>query len=228
VLWPVYIAGIQLLTADIHVGRPTKFFSVLSEAVRFWPRVASLCLFVYGSYVLWTIVPVVLILMIATSGRSLGAFFLALLPLVLQVWMIGRLFINFLFWQQFVVLAGTDGGQTLRGSKALARSRRDLPWYNRPLWRGVFISSLWFALVLALNFPVVWSSLRDYFHEVSATQDMGEIMRTLAEHSKARGDKVLSFIIGLVQALLRPLLGIAVVLLYFDATALNSGHDRVD
>ena len=227
-LWPLYIAGIQLLTAEIFAGRAVRFFSILSEAVQFWPRVAVLCLFVYGSYVFWTIVPVVLVLTIATSGRSPGTFFLALLPVVFQVWMIGRLFINFMFWQQFAVLAGTDVGQTLHGSKALARSRQDLAWYKRPLWRGVFVSSLWFALVLVLNFPLIWSTLRDYFHEVTVSQDIGHVMQAMAAHSKARGNDVLSFSVGLLQALLRPLLGIAFVLLYKDASALNPHPDNGD
>jgi hypothetical protein len=225
-LWPVYVAGVQLLTTEIYAGRRPGFFPIISQAVRFWPRVALLCIFVYGSYVFWTILPVVVILMIAANGRSLGAFFIALLPVAFQVWIIGRLFINFMFWQQFAVLAGTDAAQSLRGSKALARSRQDSPWYKRPLWRGVFISSLWFAFVLALNFPLIWSALRDYFHELTVSQDPGEVMQALAAHSKAHGSNVLSFTAGVVQAVVRPLLGIAFVVLYLDARSFSSGKAR--
>jgi len=227
-LWPIYVSGIQLLTAEVNAGRPAGFFSVLNEAVRFWPRVALLCVFVYGSYLFWTILPIGLILLIALGGPSLGTFFLALLLLGFQVWIVGRLFVNFMFWQQFAVLAGKDAGETLRESKALARSRRDLTWYKRPLWRGVFISSLWFLFVLAVNLPLVWPALRIYFHELTVSQDVGHLMEALAANSKAHGGNVLSFAISLVQALLRPLLGIAFVLLYIDATAAADSNNRRD
>ena len=51
-MWPVYVAGIQILTAEIAAGRRPGFFAVLNEAVRFWPRVAALCVFVYGVFFL--------------------------------------------------------------------------------------------------------------------------------------------------------------------------------
>src|SRR6266576_6969175 len=101
-------------------------------------------------------------------------------------------------------------------------------WYKRPLWRGVFISSLWFLFVLAVNLPLVWPALRIYFHELTISQDVGHLMEALAANSKAHGGNVLSFAISLVQALLRPLLGIAFVLLYIDATAAADSNNRRD
>ena len=52
VMWPVYIAGIQILTAEIVRGKRFSLIAVLNEAVRFWPRVATLCIFVYGVFFL--------------------------------------------------------------------------------------------------------------------------------------------------------------------------------
>ena len=52
VMWPVYIAGIQILTAEIVRGNRFSLVAVLNEAVRFWPRVATLCIFVYGVFFL--------------------------------------------------------------------------------------------------------------------------------------------------------------------------------
>ena len=52
VMWPVYIAGIQILTAEIVRGHRPSLVAVLNEAVRFWPRVAALCIFVYGVFFL--------------------------------------------------------------------------------------------------------------------------------------------------------------------------------
>ena len=66
--------------------------------------------------------------------------------LILQVWMFGRFFVNVLFWQQFAVLENAGFIDSLRESRDLARSGRDLPWFQRPLWRGAFIASIWFAL----------------------------------------------------------------------------------
>src|SRR5215469_8143907 len=47
VMWPVYIAGIQILTAEIVRGNRFSFVTVLNEAVRYWLLVAGLGLFTY-------------------------------------------------------------------------------------------------------------------------------------------------------------------------------------
>jgi hypothetical protein len=215
-LWPIYISAIQLLTAQLKAGRSAGFLSVLNEAVKFWPRVLVLCVFVYGSYLFWTILPVGLIIMIALGAPSFGSFFLALLILAFQVWIVGRLYINFMFWQQFAVLAGNDAGEALRNSKALARSQHHLVWYKRPLWRGVFISSLWFLFVIALDLPLIWPALQFYLNQISVSQDVAQLAQALEAYSKNHPSTVLSFAMNVLQRLLRPLLGIAFVLLYFD------------
>src|SRR5882757_355732 len=46
VMWPVYIAGIQILTAELARGNRPSLVAILNEAVRFWSRVAALCIFV--------------------------------------------------------------------------------------------------------------------------------------------------------------------------------------
>src|SRR5439155_12958156 len=82
----VFIAGIQVLTAELAAGRSVKMFSLLQNALKFWPRVAMLCILVYGAYLFWTVLPVGVILMIALAGPSVLLFFLALLVLAFQVW----------------------------------------------------------------------------------------------------------------------------------------------
>jgi len=54
-MWPVYIAGIQIITTEIAAGRRIGFFTALNEAVRFWPRVAALCVFVFVVFALLTL-----------------------------------------------------------------------------------------------------------------------------------------------------------------------------
>src|SRR4051794_3521053 len=41
VLIPVYIAGIQILTAELATGHRIGFFSALNGAVKYWPRIAG-------------------------------------------------------------------------------------------------------------------------------------------------------------------------------------------
>jgi hypothetical protein len=229
--WPIFIAGIQILTAELAAGHTVKMFSVLRNALQFWSRVAMLCVFVYGAYFFWTILPVGIILMIVLGGPSVVLFFLALLVLAFQVWIIGRLFVNFLFWQQYAVLAASDLASALRQSKELARSRREFPWFQRPMWRGVFIASIWFAFVLALNIGSEWHSIQRYFHELTTVQDPQALLQTLTTSSKAEPFSFFSFALNLLQTLLRPLLGIAFVLLYLDsksASRTDSSYGEID
>ncbi len=216
-VWPVFIAGIQILTTELAGGRSLKMLPLLQNALKFWPRVAMLCIFVYGAYFFWTVLPIGIILMVMVAGPSVLLFFLALFVLAFQVWIVGRLFVNFLFWQQFAVLERSDAGNTLRQSKELARSRRDLPWFRRPMWRGVFIASIWFAFVFAINLGSEWHSIQHYFHELTTSQDPQALIQGLTAISTTQGFNLVGFILGLAQTLLRPLLGIAFVLLYFDS-----------
>jgi len=218
VLWPVYIGGIQLLSAELIAGRRPGFFALLNSALKFWPRIALLCLLVYGSYFFWTVVPVGLIFVLLLSSPSIFSVFLALLLLGFWVWIVGRLWVNFLFWQQLSVLAGTDVAETLQRSKQLARSASDLPWYRRPLWRGVFIFSIWGLFVLALSIGPAWPMIREYFHQMSNSQNPEALMQALKASSKAHRFDALSFAFGIFQGLVRPLLGIAFVFLYLDAS----------
>ena len=229
--WPVFIAGVQILTAELAAGRSVKVFWVLRNALKFWSRVAMLCIFVYGAYFFWTVLPVGIILMIVLGGPSVVLFFLALLVLAFQVWMVGRLFVNFLFWQQFAVLAESDVANALRQSKQLARSGRDLPWFRRPMWRGIFIASIWFAFVLVLNIGSEWHSIQRYFHELSTVQDPQALLQNLTASSKPERLNVSLLALSLLQTVLRPLLGIAFVLLYFDsksASRTDSSHGEID
>ena len=217
VMWPVYIAGIQIIAAEIAAGRQRGLVAALNDAVRFWPRVAALCIFVYGVFFLLIVFGLV-IAGIALAGASsvlLILFVLALL--VLQVWMFGRFFVNVLFWQQFSVLENAAFIDSLRDSRNLAHSGSDLPWFKRPLWRGAFIASLWFAFVLAVTLVPEWTTLHHYFDQLMTTQDPQALLQRLTEAQQARGFDVSVFVLNLVQKILQPLLGIAFVVLYLDS-----------
>lgn len=216
-MWPVYVAGIQILGAEIAAGRGIGFFAALSEAVRFWPRTAALCVFVYGVFFLLIVFALLIAAMIVAGASSLFVIFLALALLVLQVWMFGRFFINVLFWQQFAVLENAGVIDSLRESRTLAHSGPELPWFQRPLWRGVFIASLWFAFVLAIALVSQWTTLQHSFNELMTTQDPQALLQKLTEAQQARGFDVSGFVLSLLQKILQPLIGIAFVVLYFDS-----------
>jgi len=216
-MWPVYIAGIQVFTAEIAAGRRPGFFATLNEAVRFWPRVAALCVFVYGVFFLLILFALLIAAMIVAGASSVFVIFLALALLGLQVWMFGRFFINVLFWQQFAVLENAGVVDSLRESRNLAHSGRELPWFQQPMWRAVFIASLWFAFVLAIALASQWTTLQHYFNELMTTQDPQALVQKLTKAQQARGFDVLGFALGLLQKILQPLIGIAFVVLYIDS-----------
>jgi hypothetical protein len=220
-MWPVYIAGIQILTVEIAAGRRIGFFALSNDAVRFWPRITTLCVFVYGVFFLLIVFALLIAAMIVAAGSSLFVIFLALALLVLQVWMFGRFFVNVLFWQQFAVLENAGVVDSLHESRHLAHSGRELPWFQRPLWRAVFIASLWFAFVLAIALISQWATLQRYFNELMTTQDPQALLQKLTESQRAHGFDVLGFVLSLLQKILQPLIGIAFVILY-----LNSRRER--
>jgi hypothetical protein len=215
-MWPVYVAGIQILTVEIASGRRLGLVAVLNEAVRFWPRVAALCIFVYGVFFLLIVFGLAIAAIALAGASSLLLVFFALALLILQVWMFGRFFVNVLFWQQFAVLESAGFIDSLRYSRNLARSGRDLPWFERALWRGAFIASLWFAFVLVVTVISEWTTLHHYFNQFMTTQDPQKLLQQLTEAQQARGFDISAFALNLLQRILQPLLGISFVVLYLD------------
>ena len=217
VMWPVYIAGIQILTAEIARGNRPSLVAMLNEAVRFWSRVAALCIFVYGVFFLLMVFGLAIAAMALAGGSSVLLVLVAMGLLILQVWMFGRFFVNVLFWQQFAVLEKAGFIDSLRESRDLARSGRDLPWFQRPLWRGAFIASIWCAFGLAIKLGAEWSTLQHYVNEVTTTQDPQALLQRMTEIQQASGFNISSFALGILEEILRPLLGIAFVIVYLDS-----------
>ncbi len=216
-MWPVYVAGIQILTAEIAGGRRPGLVAALNEAVRFWPRVAALCVFVFGVFFLLMLFGLVIAGIALAGSTSLLLVLFALALLILQVWMFGRFFVNVLFWQQFAVLENAEFIDSMRHSRNLARSGQDLPWFERPLWRGAFVASLWFAFVLAVTLVSEWTTLQHYLNQLATTQDPQTLLQQLTEAQQARGFDVSAFALNFLQKVLQPLLGIAFVVLYLDS-----------
>src|SRR6059058_3155794 len=224
VMWPVYIAGIQILTAEIVRGNRPGLVAMLNEAVRFWPRVAALCIFVYGVFFLLMVFGLAIAAMALAGGSSVLLVLVAMALLILQVWMFGRFFVNVLFWQQFAVLEKAGFIDSLSESRDLARSGRDLPWFQRPLWRGAFIASIWFAIVLAITLGAQWGTLHHYFNQLMTTQDPQALLQQVTEAQKASGFNISAFALSVVEKVLQPLVGIAFVVLYLDSRLEPPSH----
>ena len=165
-----------------------------------------------------------LILAIAAAGTSLFSVVFALGLLVLQIWMFGRFFINMLFWQQFAVLDDVGVFDSLRGSKELARSGARLPWFQRPLWRGALIASIWFAFVLLIAFAQEWPHLRNYVSDLITAQDPQALLQKLAAAQETHGIDPAALALSLMQRIFQPLLGIAFVVLFLDSR--GAGRDQ--
>ena len=224
IAWPIYIAGLQILTHELKEERPCTLRETVSRALKFWPRVAGLCILVYGAFVLLLALAFAILLMVATGASSPFVLLCSLGLLAFQVWMFGRVFAAVLFWQQTAVLEDADAMEALRRSNALAHSRRELPRLRRPLWRGAILASIWCAFATALSIGPEWSALTEYFNALRTSQDPQAILQAMTAHSTARGVRTVPLLLGVLQAVLRPLLGIAFVLLYFDTTGDRRGQ----
>jgi hypothetical protein len=217
VMWPIYLAGIQILSAEIADGHRPHLVAALNKAVRFWPRVAALCIFVYGVFFLLMLFGLIIAGITLAGSASVLLILFALALLILQVWMFGRFFVNVLFWQQFAVLENAAFIDALRDSRNLAYSGRDLRWFERPLWRGAFVASLWFAFVLAVTVASEWTTLHHYLNELATTQDPQTLLQQLTEAQQAGGFDISAFAPNILQKILQPLVGIAFVVLYLDS-----------
>jgi hypothetical protein len=223
--WPLYIAGIQVLTADLARNGRLSFFEVLNRSLPNWPRVAVLCLIVYFSLGFWTVVPTLVIFVIAAGEPSLFSLVLSFAVVVTMVWVFGRLFINFLFWQQYAVLEGNDVGKTLRRSKSFARNHRERPWYKRPLWQGIFVFSLWTLFTSLLWLPALLPVFQEYWKLIPTTHDPQVLADAMAKSLQGRGLERLSLALWLVQKMLQPLLGIAFVLIFLAGRSSESDNE---
>lgn len=218
--WPVFLAGLQFATADLLAGRAVRLPDLIRRATGLWPRMAKLSIVVYGSYTFWTALPLLVILAIAGSGASVLLLLLALFALAVQIYMVGRLFINFLFWQQSATLGGLQGVEALHDSRELARARPDAPSLERPLYRGALFASLWLVILLVTSAAVELPFLLVRIWGVTSVEQVTALMQNLLHAPAPDALTIATYVCSsLLHAVLRPLLGITFVLLYFDAKA---------
>jgi hypothetical protein len=214
--WPIYVAGVQILTREAAQQNKVAFSQLVLRALNYWGRVAILCLLVYGAFFLLLVLAFAILVMVAGGSANPVVIIVALALLFFQVWMFGRVFVNVLFWQQSAVLEDAGVLDSLRRSREISQSRRDLPRWQRPLWRGVILSSLWCLFATALSIGSEWSTLTAYYHSLTTMSDPQSIVQAMTAAAKPTTLSVWPVALGALQTILRPLLGISFVLLYLD------------
>lgn len=220
VAWVVFIAGIQYATADVVAGRVPTFGGVLRRVREGWPRVVKTGGVVYGSYAIWVLLPLMALSIVAGGQASLPSLLIAMLALSFLAFMIGRLWINFLFWQQACTLRSLDVADSLRESRDVARSGMTAPRLERPLYRGAIIASLWVLALLAWNMAIQLPFLMMRLRGVTSVEQVQALTEQMLNAPAPDGMMLAAYVLtGIVDAVFRPLLGIAFVLLYFDAKA---------
>ena len=217
--WLVFVAGVQYATADVAAGKKPQLGAVLRRVRSSWKRVASAGAFVYGSYIFWTL-PLLAVLAIAGQQPSGAARFIALGALALLLYMAARLFINFLFWQQACTIGELEATEALRESQELARSQPAAPRLQRPFYRGAILVAVWLVALLACSTAAELPFMMLRLQGVTTMEEMRAVVEQVANApAPDRIALATAAVSNLVYTVLRPLLGISFLLLYFDTKA---------
>ncbi|HEY3662505.1 MAG TPA: DUF4339 domain-containing protein [Chthoniobacterales bacterium] len=221
IAWPFSLGATQLLAADLYAGQDPALSDLLSRAKPLWTRMFTLGVIVYASYILWTALPLVVAFSIVAGSTTAAPLLLTLALLIFTAYMVARLFINFLFWQQAGALGERPSAiEALQESKDLARSGADLPRTQRPLYRGAMIASLWLLAIIILNVtvnvPVVVFKMRG----VSSIEQAAAMMQAMATtNSFDLLSGLTTLLSSLIHVLLAPWLAAVFLVLYLDTKA---------
>ncbi len=219
-LWPISTAGFQYVVDDVLRGRRRSLTEQFAAALNCFGRMLSAGLLVYGSYFFWTVVPFATMIAVLASGISLVSVAVYLLIGAFLVYMIARLIINFLFWEQTAAFGEGSALLALRESKELARCAPDAPRMDRPLYRGVLVGSVWLLLLLfllvAVQFPFTLIRLGGAENPEQAMALMQSLSQAKTPDALMIASDVASALMNLI---LRPLLAAAFIVLYYDAKA---------
>lgn len=225
--WPISTAGFQYVADDVLRGHHRSLNDQFSAGLRRWWPMLSTGLVVYASYFFWVFVPFTAMIALLASGINLLSLTLYLLIGAFMMYIVARLFVNFLFWEQTAALGEDRAILALRESKELARCASDAPRLDRPLYRGVIVASVWLALLLvvlmAVQFPLMLVRLAGVENPEQAVALMQTLSQTKTRDALMVASDVAS---ALVNLILRPLLAISFVILYYDAKARAGRKDQ--
>jgi hypothetical protein len=225
-VWPVSTAGFQYVADDVLRGRQRSVAEQFAAALNRFGRMFSTGLVAYASYFFWFFVPFTAMIALLSAGISGGTLMLSLsLMLYLligafMVYMIARLFINFLFWEQTAAFGENGALLALRESRELARCAPEAPRLERPLYRGAIIASLWVLLLLFLLIGVQFPITLIRLSGVENPEQAMALMKSLSEAKTPDTLMIASDVVSaVVNLILRPLLAASFIVLYYDAKA---------
>jgi hypothetical protein len=219
-VWPVSTAGFQYVADDVLRGRQRSLSDQFAAALQRWGRMLSAGLVVYASYFFWVLVPFTAMIALLSAGVSVLSLMLYLLVGAFMVYMIGRLFVNFLFWEQTAAFSDEGALLALRESKELARCASEAPRPDRPLWRGVIVASVWLVLLLFVLMAVQFPFMLIRLSGVENPEQAMVLMQTLSQAKTPDALMIASDVASaLVNLVLRPLMAASFIVLYYDAKA---------
>lgn len=219
-VWPVSTAGFQYVADDVLRGRQRSLADQFTAALQRWGRMLSAGLVVYASYFFWVFVPFTAMIALLSAGISVLSLMLYLLVGAFMVYMIGRLFVNFLFWEQTAAFSDEGALLALRESKELARGASEAPRPDRPLWRGVIVASVWLVLLLFVLMAVQFPFMLIRLSGVENPEQAAALMQTLSQQKTPDALMIASDVASaLVNLVLRPLMAASFIVLYYDAKA---------
>jgi hypothetical protein len=219
-LWPVSTAAFQFVADDILRGRQRSIAEQSAAALQRWGRMLSTGLVVYASYFFWVFVSFTAMVALLSAGIPVVGQMLYLLVGAFMVYMIVRLFINFLFWEQTAAFGDEGALLALRESKELARCAPEAPRLDRPLYRGVMMVIGWLVLLLLVLMAVQFPLMLIRLSGVENPEQAAALMKTLSQAKTPDALMIASDVLAaLVNLVLRPLLAISFLVLYYDAKA---------
>ncbi len=221
IAWPFSLGATQLLAADVHAGRNPPLGDLLSRAKPLWTRMFTLGLIVYASYIIWTALPLVVAFSLVAGSTTAGPLLLTLALLIFTAYMVARLFINFLFWQQAGALGDRPTAiEALQESKDLARSGAERPRTQRPLYRGAMIASIWLLVIIVLNVAIELPAVLFKMRGVTSIEQAAAMMQAMATtNSFDLLSSLTTLLSSLIHALLGPWLAAVFLVLYLDTKA---------
>ena len=219
-LWPLSTAGFQFVADDVVRGRRRSIAAQFSAAIERYGRVLGAGLLVYFSYFFWFFIPLTAALAVLSTGISVFSVTVYLMIGAFMVYMNVRLIINFLFWEQTAALGDEGVFLALRESRDLARCDPGAPRFDRPMYRGLTVLSLWLLLLLVALMVVQFPFALIRLSGATSPEQAKALMESLSQAKTPDALMIASDVASAVMNLLvRPLLTTSFIVLFYDAKA---------
>ena len=219
-LWPLSTAGFQFVADDVVRGRRRSIAAQFAASIERYGRMLGAGLLVYFSYFFWFFIPLTAALAVLSTGISLFSVTVYLMIGAFMIYMNVRLIINFLFWEQTAALGDEGVFLALRESRELARCDQGAPRFDRPMYRGLIVLSLWLLLLLVALMVVQFPFALIRLSGATSPEQAMALMESLSKAKTPDALMIASDVASaLINLLVRPLLTTSFIVLYYDAKA---------